>query len=253
MKIIYCAYGRAGLECLYILLNKFPISTDDIFVFTHETKDNKIFIDHLTNLNIEYTFEPVNNEIKKIIKFNPDYLISIYYRFIISQTILKTVNYKAINAHPSILPKYRGTKSSVWAIINKESETGITYHYINDKIDDGKIIIQKKINIDSNDTAFSLYHKLIGLFVENFEEAFSLVINNFDGFNQIGEVTYYKRELPFGGKRKISEISYKDAIFFTRAMFFPPFKGAIFIDLNGKEIEINCVSDLKKIRKLFKS
>ena len=52
MKIIYCGYGRAGIECFYQLTNLLNINFKDIIVFTHDTKDNKEFISHLITDNL---------------------------------------------------------------------------------------------------------------------------------------------------------------------------------------------------------
>ena len=57
-----------------------------------------------------------------------------------------------MNSHPSLLPLYRGVKSSVWAILNGEKYTGISYHFMNDNIDDGKLILKRYISAE--DTAF---------------------------------------------------------------------------------------------------
>jgi len=131
-------------------------------------------------------------------------------------------------------------------------ETGGTFHYINEKIDDGNIILQVKIDISKNDTAYSLYNKIISLFVSNFHIAFSLLIDGFEGQIQSGTISYYKRELPYGGVRRMSECTYDEAIRFVQAMFFPPFKGACFIDDEGNSVEICSISELEIFKSKFK-
>lgn len=252
MKIIYCGYGRAGIECFYQLTNLLNINFKDIIVFTHDTKDNKEFISHLKNNKIVFFFENINEKHKSLKEFKGDFLISAYYRFIINPKILKLVNYRAMNLHPSLLPAYRGTKSSVWALLNRELITGITFHYINEKIDEGKIILQKKILIQENDTAYSLYHKLISLFVKNFTEALTRLIKNYKGKDQRGKVTYYRRKLPFAGVRNFNEITYDEAKQFFKAMYFPGYKGAFFRHKNSKKIQIKNIEELKEYKKLFK-
>ena len=251
MKIVFCGYGRAALECIYQLVSVYNIDLKNINVYTHDAQGNENFIKHLINNKIKYNTENINNFHKELVAFSPDYLVSIYYRYIIKKNILKIVDYKAMNSHPSLLPAYRGTKSSVWAILNNEQETGITYHYINEKIDDGNIILQKTISISNDDTAYSLYNKLISLFVLNFCSAFDMLINNNSGFKQRGKPTYYKRELPFNGKLNIENTNFLEAKLFVRAMYFPPHKGALFIKKNGKEIEIRNLKSLEKFKTLF--
>ena len=67
------------------------------------------------------------------------------------------------NLHASLLPQYRGAAPINWAIINGEKETGVTTFFIDDKIDTGAILLQKKISISEEDTAGSLHDKLMHL------------------------------------------------------------------------------------------
>ncbi len=71
--------------------------------------------------------------------------------------------YGTFNLHASLLPNYRGAAPINWAILNGETETGVTTFFIDDKIDTGEIIQQKKIEIQANDTAGTLHDKLMVL------------------------------------------------------------------------------------------
>ncbi len=66
-----------------------------------------------------------------------------------------------INLHASLLPHYRGAAPINWAIINGETSTGVTTFFINERIDEGKIILKKGVDILSGDTAGILHDKLI--------------------------------------------------------------------------------------------
>jgi methionyl-tRNA formyltransferase len=246
MRVIFSGYGRAALECLYQLMGNYDIEKSDVIIFTHNTSENAEFINHLKVNNFKFTFENINNSFDLIRDFSPDYLLSIYYRNIISTNILEVVNYQAMNLHPSLLPAYRGTKSSVWAILNNEKYTGVSFHYIDSGIDTGRIIFAKEIRIMEDDTAFSLYHKLIGLFSAHFCKAFDLVIANFNGVEQKGDPSYYPRKLPYDGKINIKELDLEDACRFVKAMYFPPHEGAIFILTDGSEVEINSIESLHR-------
>jgi len=68
-----------------------------------------------------------------------------------------------INLHASLLPDYRGAAPINWAIINGESETGITTFYINDRIDTGAILLQEAVPISAKDAAGDLHDRLMGL------------------------------------------------------------------------------------------
>ncbi|MFK7812277.1 MAG: methionyl-tRNA formyltransferase [Maribacter sp.] len=69
--------------------------------------------------------------------------------------------YGTFNLHASLLPSYRGAAPINWAIINGETETGVTTFFIDDKIDTGEIILQKKVKIAEEDTAGSLHDILM--------------------------------------------------------------------------------------------
>lgn len=252
MRVIYCGFGRAGLECFYRLVSCFKVDFSDVIVFTHDAAENTEFLAHLKNNNIKFYFESVNKCHEILNNFAPDVLLSVYYRYIITSNILQIVRYKAMNLHPSLLPAYRGTKSSVWSIINAEKYTGISFHYITESIDDGRLILQKKVKIAKNDTAYSLYHKLISIFVDNFPKALKKLLDGYVGIDQIGDISYYKRELPFGGCLVANQTTYKDAERFVRAMYFPPFKGAFFQLSDSKIVEVLNLADLKQYKDMFR-
>ncbi|WP_339712517.1 methionyl-tRNA formyltransferase [uncultured Kriegella sp.] len=65
------------------------------------------------------------------------------------------------NLHASLLPNYRGAAPINWALINGETETGVSTFFIDDKIDTGEIILQEKTYIDKTDTAGTLHDKLM--------------------------------------------------------------------------------------------
>ena len=80
---------------------------------------------------------------------------------ILSKNFIKKFNGKIINIHPSLLPKYKGLNTHFRAINNKEKFTGCTVHYVSQKIDSGKIILQKKIKITTRDNPASLAKKVL--------------------------------------------------------------------------------------------
>ena len=80
---------------------------------------------------------------------------------ILSKTFIKKFDGKIINIHPSLLPKYKGLNTHRRAIANKDKFTGCTIHYVNEKLDSGKIIMQKKIKVSSRDNVASLTKKVL--------------------------------------------------------------------------------------------
>ena len=80
---------------------------------------------------------------------------------ILSSKFIKQFNGKIINIHPSLLPRYKGLNTHSRAIQNKDKFTGCSVHYVTEKLDSGKIIIQKKIKILKKDTPRSLAKKVL--------------------------------------------------------------------------------------------
>ena len=80
---------------------------------------------------------------------------------ILSSKFIKQFNGKIINIHPSLLPRYKGLNTHSRAIQNKDKFTGCSVHYVTEKLDSGKIIIQKKIKILKKDTPKSLAEKVL--------------------------------------------------------------------------------------------
>ena len=105
----------------------------------------------------------IRKEYEDILALNPDLIITSAYGQIIPNAILEYPKYKCINTHGSLLPKHRGGAPIQRAIMNGDEKTGITIMYMNEKMDDGDILMQESINIDINDTNTTLFDKLSNL------------------------------------------------------------------------------------------
>jgi len=95
-------------------------------------------------------------ELKKI---KPDIFIVVAFR-ILPREVYSIASLGAVNAHASLLPKYRGAAPIHWAVLNGETETGITTFQIEDKVDTGGVLLQKKIPVSPEDTTGTLYERL---------------------------------------------------------------------------------------------
>jgi methionyl-tRNA formyltransferase len=187
---------------------------------------------------------------QRISDFQPDYLGSIYFRDIIPKKVLEVVKLRNFNAHPSLLPDYKGCFSSCWCLINGESKTGVTYHEMNEKIDEGDILWQVETPIYKTDTGFSLFQRLVSDVIINFRPFYKALL---DGELSVRPMPkggrYFKREAPYQGKinpewpdQKIER--------FIRAMFFPPFEGAT-VEIKGQSYEVNSMKEYLDLRNRF--
>ena len=80
---------------------------------------------------------------------------------ILTKNFIRKFNQNIINIHPSLLPKYKGLNTHERAIKNKDKLAGCTVHYVTEKIDTGKIIMQKKVRITLKETPKSLAAKIL--------------------------------------------------------------------------------------------
>ena len=80
---------------------------------------------------------------------------------ILSNNFIKKFDGKILNIHPSLLPKYKGLNTHQKAIKNKDKFSGCTVHFVNSKLDSGKIILQRKVRINKGDNEFSLEKKVL--------------------------------------------------------------------------------------------
>ena len=102
-----------------------------------------------------------NKILNKLKKENIEFICLAGFLRILSIKFIKNFEKKIINIHPSYLPRYKGLNTSMRAIENKERFSGCTVHYVNSKLDSGKIILQKKVQITKNETVKSLDKKII--------------------------------------------------------------------------------------------
>lgn len=113
---------------------------------------------HLPVLQPEKLKDPIF--VQQISQLNPSLIVVVAFRML-PKLIWDIPSYGTINLHASLLPQYRGAAPINWAIINGETVTGVTTFFIEEAIDTGKILLQKKIPVLPGDNAGSLHDKLM--------------------------------------------------------------------------------------------
>ena len=110
-------------------------------------------------------------------KYNVELVLLIGFMRILSTRFCAEWNNKVLNVHPSLLPKYSGgmdTNVHEQVIENNDKETGCTIHFVTDELDAGPILIQKKCEVNPNDTVHSLKSKVQHLEGNAFLEAIEI-------------------------------------------------------------------------------
>lgn len=98
---------------------------------------------------------------KEIIRLNADVVIVGTWGERIKKSIIDVPKLATINVHPALLPKYRGPNPYLQAIKNLETQSGVTFHLMDENYDTGAILLQKTVPIETSDTGAELRHKVI--------------------------------------------------------------------------------------------
>ena len=116
--------------------------------------------------------------LKLMKKYNIDMICLAGFMKIVSGNFIKKFANPILNIHPSLLPKYKGLNTHLRAIKNKDKFSGASVHKVTEKLDSGKIILQKKIKILKKDTVKSLEKKVLKIEHEIYPKAIVKFITN---------------------------------------------------------------------------
>jgi len=97
---------------------------------------------------------------------------------VLSDKFIKDFKYKILNIHPSLLPKYKGLNTHKRVLKNKEKFSGCTVHYVTNKLDSGRIILQKKVRIIKADNEKTLRKKILKIEHLLYPKAIKLALKN---------------------------------------------------------------------------
>ncbi|CNI23034.1 bifunctional UDP-glucuronic acid decarboxylase/UDP-4-amino-4-deoxy-L-arabinose formyltransferase [Yersinia massiliensis] len=165
MKAIVFAYHDIGCVGLKALVEA-GYDIQAVFTHTDDPNENRFFSSVArvaADLDLPvFAPEDVNHPlwIERIQQLQPDIIFSFYYRNMLCDDILSSAPRGAFNLHGSLLPKYRGRAPINWALVNGETETGVTLHQMVRKADAGPIVGQHKVTISDTDTALTLHEKM---------------------------------------------------------------------------------------------
>ena len=181
--VIFASGSGTNAENIITYFHNSTVAT--VIRVLSNNKDAKV-LTRANNLKIKNLHFSKDNffktdKILKLLKEEADLIILAGFLWKIPQKIITAFPRKIINIHPSLLPKYGGKGMYGMhvhqaVIENKEEETGITIHFVNENYDEGAIIFQKKIAISSKDTPESVANKIHVLEMKNFPKIIEKVI-----------------------------------------------------------------------------
>jgi methionyl-tRNA formyltransferase len=166
-RAVVFAYSEVGVRCVRELLAQ---GTEISILFTHEDDPGeqqwfgsvrKLAEEH--GLRVATPDDPNSPYwVSEGRRAAPDFLFSFYYRYLLNTAWLEVPRRGALNMHGSLLPKYRGRAPVHWAIIQGESATGASLHYMLEKPDAGALVDQEAVPILENETALDVSMKVAG-------------------------------------------------------------------------------------------
>jgi methionyl-tRNA formyltransferase len=165
-RILFFGYSEVGFECLSLLLER---GDNVVALFTHEDNPNeKIWFQtpavaaRKKGIPV-FTPEKITTPewLERIAALQPDLILSVYYRNMISTKILGLAKLGAFNLHGSLLPKYRGRAPINWAVLHGEPRIGMTLHRMVKAPDAGAIVDQEGIDLGPRDTAEQAFRKVL--------------------------------------------------------------------------------------------
>ena len=164
MRTVVLAYHNMGCVGIQALLDH---GFEIVSVFTHKDDPGEsLWFNSVAELaaskNIP-VFAPIDINhplwVQRIKEMSPEIIFSFYYRNLMSSGILNIPPGGCLNLHGSLLPRYRGRCPINWVLVNGETQTGVTLHYMTLRPDDGDIVCQEAIAISNDDTALTLHEK----------------------------------------------------------------------------------------------
>jgi methionyl-tRNA formyltransferase len=180
LRIVVFGYHTIGYRCLKELLDR---RKEICAVVTHQDDPHEhvwfesvVELAHAAGVPVLSPNTPNTPAIvSHIATLQPDLILSFYYRRLLCQALLAIPRLGAINLHGSLLPRYRGRAPVNWVLVNGETHTGVTLHYMIAQADAGDIIAQRVVPIAFEDTALMLFDRIAQAAVELLRETFPLI------------------------------------------------------------------------------
>jgi len=148
----YSKTKKSLIRIVLVVSNNFNAKGLD---YADRSKINNVVIKYSNRKSFE------DRLLKLLKKNNVDLICLAGFMKILSGSFIKQFNKPILNIHPSFLPKYKGLNTHKRAIQNQDKYSGATVHIVNDKLDSGKIILQKKVKILKSDSEKSLQKKVL--------------------------------------------------------------------------------------------
>ncbi len=238
MKIVFMGEKPFAAKCLEHLLRK---DCEIIGICTRKKTENVWWGKQIIREIAEKNNIPIVGR-KEILDLKPEIILSVLYPFVIEEGILKPTRYEkasnfSCNLHLAPLPEYKGCNCGSHALMNGDTKYGATLHELTARLDGGRIIDKRYFELELEDTAKTLYEKVCDLGYKIFKDNMKNILSGNVQFHESyddGSKPYPRDSLK---NKQIPKIENRKRVYdFVRALDFPPFEPAYFLDKKGKKI-----------------
>ncbi len=187
---ILASYNGSGFKTIQKAIKDGILDAQVVLVVSNNSNANvlksadEFGIDNFVINDKKYPNENIDEKIAQLfLKYDCDYIFLSGYMKKIGKNLLNSFENKIINTHPALLPSQYGGKGMYGSFVhqavvkNGEKKSGVTIHYVNEKYDDGEIILKKELSLDENETAQSLEDRIKALETLAIVEAFKKVLS----------------------------------------------------------------------------
>jgi methionyl-tRNA formyltransferase len=220
-EVILVGSGKIACDCVKYLVSILPVSQ----IYVLESADVALSMLERICRSREVVYEKQQGKalgecLLHRVSGQRVLIISANNRYIFRKELINSRWVEIINFHYALLPHYRGMNIPTWVIYNREKVTGITWHYVTEKVDCGRIISQREIVIDNSATAFDIVRQGMLCGIESFQtfigELLEHEISGEDVEYPAEEEIYYSSRLPADGILN-TEASVEDMIVLLRS------------------------------------
>ncbi|MGH8915718.1 MAG: methionyl-tRNA formyltransferase [Acidimicrobiia bacterium] len=175
-RIAFAGARIVAVRCLELLLEKGV--RPELLMVPAEVSEPEARLQELSGLGRDRILagrefrEPEGIELLRSLEL--DYVIGVHFPYIIPESVLEIPKIGVLNLHPALLPYNRGWHTPSWAILD-QTPIGATLHFMDRGVDTGDIVAQAEIEVRPEDTAHSLYRRLLALEIDLFEESWPLL------------------------------------------------------------------------------